>query len=119
VERVDESFDRKPGDDIFDPALWTVAEPSVGHATFDPMAAPRAEIALLCEDTIGELDVESARDMGYEVQRLATAIKAGRAAEKRWREICRSGAGVADPGDIRDLGHKLLKYSFALRRSAR
>ena len=124
-KRVDEMFDRKPGAEVFAPSLFEPIPPrEEASAPFDPMAVPRAELlTLLSEETVGELEPETARELGYELQRLATAIfrgavatRKGKEAEARWRELCKKDAPDTDPGLVRELGYKLLKYSHAMRR---
>ncbi len=127
TERVDERIDRRQRDaGVFKPGLFDPLPPtdssSSRAAAYSPADAEREELLkLLSESTIRSLDAETSRRLGYELQRTATAITAGREAEARgkeaevrWAELCQDHALDIDPAAMRKLGHKLLKYSFTL-----
>jgi len=83
-----------------------------------PASFQRDELlTVLSERTVDALDPMAARNLGYELQRLASAIDRGRAAQARWRELCLDERQAVEPNDLTTLGHKLLRYAFTLRRS--
>ncbi len=74
-------------------------------------------LSMLTPDAVDVLEPDSARQLSYELQRLATAMAKGREAESRWRELSSVSAPV-DHSSVRNLGFRMLKYSFALRRAS-